>query len=250
MRVGQRVRTAISLPGIPSGTLGTVKEIGRVFVVVLFETGRQGYYARRQLVPEGCCEEGEGLSEEGMAPLGVVDARVSRGSHLCLLPSSKEVAINAMARFCTAGVENGELTLCAVPPSWKDYFCYCLSQLGVSGGTDGRDLKILSPSEVYLPSSEFTASAQLERLNAILGYLAREDGRPIRACGHAQGRHRYPEWWDYEDRVTSLLRAERIVCLCVYHPAGPKSEVWHRAAALHDRVLRDDTMTLGGLAGG
>lgn len=251
MRVGQRVRTAISLPGIPAGTLGTIKEVGRVFVVVVFQDRRQGYYARRQLVAEGCCQEGEGVSDEETTPLGVADARVPRGTHVCLLPSSREAAVSAVARYAAAGVHNGELTICTVPPNCSDYLRYCLSQLGVDSARDAHDLRVVAPSEVYLPASEFTASAQLERVDMILRDLAREDARPIRACGFAQGRHRYPGWWDYEERVTSLVRATQIVCLCVYHPAGPRSKVWSQAVALHDCVLRDDTVTPreGGLAG-
>jgi hypothetical protein len=245
MRVGQRVRTAISLPGIPSGTLGTVIEVDRVFVVVSFADGRQGYYARRQLTAEGCCQEGEGVSEEEMAPLGVADARVSRGSHLCLLPSSREAAVNTAARFVAAGVQNGELAVCVVPSGWSDYLRFCLSQLGIGSATDGQYLRVADPSEVYLSSLEFTASAQVQKVNDILAELVSQGAPPVRTCAYVQGRHRFPEWWEYEERVSPVVRNFG----AVYHPAGPRSKVWSQAAAVHNYVLRDDGVVPGGLAG-
>jgi hypothetical protein len=251
MRVGQIVRTAISLPGIPSGTLGTVVEVERVFLAVSFADGRRGYYARRQLNAEGCCQEGEGFTNEEMAPLGVADARVSRGSHLCLLPSSKETAVNATARFVAAGLDHGEVAVCSFPHSWSDYFTYCVSQLGVDRGEaqQRRALTVMSPSELYLASPRFTASAQARRVADVLAALTAEAGRPVRLCGYVQRRHRLPDWWEYEERVTSVISDSGAVALCIYEPAGPRSKVWSRAAALHDTVLRDDTVSPEGLAG-
>jgi hypothetical protein len=248
MRVGQRVRTAISLPGIPSGTCGTVKEVGRVFVVVGLEDGRQGYYARRQLVAEGCCEEGEGPSDQEMAPLGVADARVPRGSHLCLLPGSRETAASVAARFVAAGLGHGEVAVCSFPQGWIDYFTYCLSQLGVDRreAQQRRALTIMSSSQLYLASSRFTASAQVRRLSEMLAGLATQGGQSIRVFAHIQSRHRLPEWWEYEEQATSVIRDSGAVALCIYEPAGPKSKVWERADALHDFVLRDEAVTRGG----
>lgn len=47
--VAERVETVVALPGIPAGSVGRVKEIGRPFLAVEFEDGRVGYYSPRQL---------------------------------------------------------------------------------------------------------------------------------------------------------------------------------------------------------
>lgn len=47
--VADNVETVVALPGIPAGSVGRVKEIGRPFLAVEFENGRVGYYSPRQL---------------------------------------------------------------------------------------------------------------------------------------------------------------------------------------------------------
>ncbi len=49
LKVGDRVETAVSLPGISSGSVGRIKKIEPLFLVVEFEDGHIGYYSLRQL---------------------------------------------------------------------------------------------------------------------------------------------------------------------------------------------------------
>ncbi len=48
-KIGDTVQTAVELPGIPTGSVGTVKAIDRLFTAVEFADGRIGYYSPRQL---------------------------------------------------------------------------------------------------------------------------------------------------------------------------------------------------------
>jgi len=54
-KAGEAVETVVALPGIPAGSVGRVKELGRPFLAVEFDDGRVGYYSPRQLrkVPSG-----------------------------------------------------------------------------------------------------------------------------------------------------------------------------------------------------
>ncbi len=47
--LGDPVETLVSLPGIPAGAKGRVKEIGPLFLAVELEDRRIGYYSPRQL---------------------------------------------------------------------------------------------------------------------------------------------------------------------------------------------------------
>jgi len=48
-KAGDAVETVVALPGIPAGSVGRVKELGRPFLAVEFDDGRVGYYSPRQL---------------------------------------------------------------------------------------------------------------------------------------------------------------------------------------------------------
>ena len=49
LRTEDRVETLVGLPGIPAGSIGRIKEIGRPFLAVEFADGHVGYYSLRQL---------------------------------------------------------------------------------------------------------------------------------------------------------------------------------------------------------
>ena len=49
LRTEDRVETLVGLPGLPAGSIGRIKEIGRPFLAVEFGDGRVGYYSLRQL---------------------------------------------------------------------------------------------------------------------------------------------------------------------------------------------------------
>jgi len=49
MIVGEKVTTVHSLPHKPTGSIGIVKEVGALFLMVEFEDGRQGYYRPHQV---------------------------------------------------------------------------------------------------------------------------------------------------------------------------------------------------------
>lgn len=249
MKVGDTVRTAISLPGIPAGTTGVVKEIGRLFLLVSFEEGREGYYARRQLsspAPRAC--PGDGGLEETI-PLGISDLRVPRGTHCCLLPSSESVALGATARFAVAGVESGETVICGVPRRRQSAFLVRLRQLGAPVNCEAcrQSLVIIAPSRLYLSPSRFTAQGQLERTVSTFTAACGGNPRGARAFAHVGYRPEVSTWWEYEERITPVLRDVGLTALCVYDRTGWGTESWRRAIELHHYVVRDDHISRGGL---
>ena len=250
MKIGETVRTAIALPGIPAGTTGTVKEIGRLFVVVTFEDGREGYYAPRQLgsVLRGSDSQDERFGEP--VPFGIGGLQVPRGSHSCLLASTQRAALNAAASYTAAGLDNGETAVCGVPNGWRNSFLCCLGQRGVSCDQEtGRGrLVIINPSRIYLSAQRFDPRQQVERTVAAVVRLAAGNPNGSRAFAHVGGRPRLAGWWEYESQITPAAKDAGVTCLCVYDASGRGMQSWHMAARLHDYVVRDDLVTRGGAA--
>jgi len=250
MDVGDRVRTGVVLPGIPIGTIGRVKEVGRLFIVVRFEDGRQAYYARHQLTAAAEEDPREEEAGEAVGGLGFGDTSVPYGTHMCLLPSARGEAMEAIARYVAAGLHAGDTCICALPAGWHSAFHRSVRLLGanVYRAVAGQKLRVASTADVYLRPSRFSAEKQLARSAAYLANRAEGHVGGLRACGYAS-KHLYGThgWWEYERRVTPILKAGGVLCLCGYDPAGHNSTAWERAAALHEYVARDMQVLPGGL---
>ena len=248
MKVGNRVRTEIALPGIPAGRRGVITEVGRLFLVVAFEDGRHGYYARRQLTLDALAPGSEECSTGELIPVGVADARVPRGSHLCLLPSNGNVSVNVIARYAAAGLSCRESVLCILPDELQRRFLRTLSLLQVEGESALRRglLTIVSPSEVYQPPASFVARDQLERTATAVSRALDNSPGGLRCFGCVGETHIADGWWEYEERIAPILRAFGATALCVYEQDGLTADVEQKATLFHTHVLRDGRLTLGG----
>ncbi len=250
MKLGDRVKTAISLPGIPAGSPGVVKETGRLFVLVSFEDGREGYYSRRQLSPVPHGSDPEDARFNDAVQFGIGDMRIARGSHTCLLPSTEGATINAIAAYTAAGLDSGETVVCGLPSKWQASFLARLRQLGQTRGTAGeRDqLVLIRPSNLYLPGSHFTGERQLERTIAKVAAASKDKPNGVRAFGLAGRRPEMPEWWRYEELLTPALAEAGVLALCVFDSTGWGTDSWRMAIDLHTYVVRDGHVTHGGIA--
>lgn len=248
MKVGDRVRTEIALPGIPASTRGIVTEVGRLFVVVAFEDGRHGYYARRQLTAVYSLPGGNESPTNELVLLGIAGTRVPRGSHLCLLPSSGTAAVNIIARYAAAGMNGRECTLCVVPDKWRTRFLHCLSLLrtDMDAAIHSEGLKIVSSSDFYLTPAKFAAHDQLERTATSISRTAKENPGGLRIFGCVGQTHTADGWWEYEERITPILKAFGATALCVYDHDGLPPGLEQKTTLLHTHVLRDGQLTVGG----
>ena len=248
MKAGDRVRTDIALPGIPAGKRGVITEVGRLFLVVAFEDGRHGYYARRQLTLDALSAAADECATGELIPLGVADARVPRGSHLCLLPSNGNVSVNVIARYAAAGLSCRESVLCILPDERQRRFLRTLSLLQVEGESALRRglLTIVSPSEVYQPPSTFVVRDQLERTATAVSRALHSSPDGLRFFGCPGKTSAAENWWEYEERITPILRAFGATALCVYDHDGLTPDVEQKATLLHTHVLRDGNLTVGG----
>lgn len=246
MKPGDRVRASVSLPGMPAGAIGEVKEIGRRFIVVQFADGRMAYYSPQQVEPQTIL----GADAEDTA-LGFGEERVVRGSHVCLLPSSANDLREAMARYTAVGLQEGEKCLCVLPTEWLSSARTAMTRMGadLSGALDSRQVVLLTPREIYLGPSEFTAEKQLSRLRNLL------------ASSHSKGAGRarlfgcppwelldLDEWWAYERGATPILRASGVTTMCGYEPSGRDTKQWARAEATHQYVVSNGEVAPGGAA--
>ena len=158
MTLGDEVRTAVALPGMPIGTIGRVKEIGRLFVVVGFRDGRIGYYAQRQLEPVP-----QSGGDAPYAPLGFDGEQVRYGSHLCLLPSTSRDLIEAVARYTAAGLAAGENCAGILPQGWIVRIREALEEMGAEAeAADRRECGSASTRRGRLPNCRPSSTTSIE----------------------------------------------------------------------------------------
>ena len=248
MNVGDCVRTEIALPGIPAGRRGVITEVGRLFLVVTFEDGRHGYYTRRQLALTALPPEDEECPTDELIPLGLSEARVPRGSHLCLLPSNRHVAVNIIARYAAAGLSCHESVLCILPDKWRRQFLRTLSLLRVEPEVALRRglLALVSPSEVYQPPSTFVVREQLERTATAVSRALDSSPNGLRFFGCVGQTPAAEGWWEYEERIAPILRAFGATALCAYDHDRLTPDLEEKTTLLHTHVLRDGHLTVGG----
>jgi len=229
---------------MPIGTIGRVKEIGRLFVVVGFRDGRIGYYAQRQLEPVP-----QSGGDAPYAPLGFDGEQVRYGSHLCLLPSTSRDLIEAVARYTAAGLAAGENCAGILPQGWIVRIREALEEMGAeaeAAEAEGR-LTMRPIDSLYLAPADFTAEKQLARTKAAVLSLGQGNEAGARLFGFG-GPDLFclPEWWEYEAGATALMKATEVVALCAYEPGGWRSDQWSRAQAVHPYVVRKGEVLPGG----
>lgn len=243
MTLGDEVRTAVALPGIPTGTTGRVKEIGPLFVVVAFRDGRIGYYAQRQLEPVP-----QSVGDAPYAPLGFGGERVRYGSHLCLLPTTRGELTESVARYMAAGLAAGENCACILPRGWIVQVREALEEMGADAEAEEAEghLTMRHIDSLYLAPGDFTAEKQLARTKAAVDSLGQGNGAGARLFGFGgPDLFGLPEWWKYEAGVTSIIEASEVVALCGYEPGGWRTDQWSRARAVHPYVVRKGEVLLG-----
>ena len=244
MELGEDVRTCIALPGIPVGTVGRVKEVGRLFVVVELPDGRVGYYARSQLAPAADLS-----ARDQEAPLGIGGARVGRESHLCLLPSTRDELVRSVAGYLAAGLEAGETCVCVVPAGWDVPLGEAMAEEGavLEEASESGRLAIRRTAEVYYRAPEFTARRQLQRTGEALASAAGGSEQGCRAVGYVRREfYGLDEWWEYEEQATRMLSECGVTAMCAYEPAGSRAGYRRRAEAMHPYVVKAGEVVRGG----
>jgi|GEM_PF-1663873 hypothetical protein len=249
MRAGDKVRTLVPLPGIPVGSVGSVTEVGRLFVVVTFQDGRLAYYPQQQLA---AVDRGDvGISGLGLASLGFTDEAVPAGAHMCLLPASADEAAAVAERFLSAGLEDGESCVCVVGEDAPATLVKAVDSVRKSAASRGRseDFRVLAPRDLYLAPQEFTAQAQVAAFAEFLASCGTERPLRMRAFGFA-GRLldelRPEEWWEYERRVTPVLKHFGPNVVCTYGIGRVGSDQWQQAASVHPYVVLEGQLRAGG----
>lgn len=250
IRVGDEVRTAIALPGIPAGTRGVVKEIGRPFIVVTLADGRHGYYSRQQLRPVESVAEIQVSCGSRLVPLGLDELHIPRDSHTCLLASSNSIAIGVSARYVAAGLGNGETLMCFLPPRARAGLIRSLSELDIEADAsiDRGQLTIATPANIYMPASQFDPVKQLRAVASFASEATREAQGGLRCCGFVGVMYKAKGWWQYEQGITQILRDHGFTAMCVYDGSARRAGIMDKLYETHTHVLRDWTVTQGRVA--
>jgi hypothetical protein len=247
MKVGDEVRTAIALPGIPAGTRGVVKEIGRPFVVVAFADGRHGYYARRQLRPVAATAGSRLTSAPESVALGFDDLRVPGDSHMCLLPSGDEACLNVVTCYAAAGLESSERLLFFMSAKARACLLRNLSHRGidVDAAIERRELNIAPALSIYLPARRFDPLRQLDMVATFASKATQEAPNGLRCCGFVGGMYKAKGWWQYEHGITRLVRDHGFITMCVYDASAKRAGIADKLYETHTHMLRDAVVTQG-----
>jgi hypothetical protein len=127
--------------------------------------------------------------------------------------------------------------MCWAGRRWRKALGSALAEKGFRSD-DGSSAVIFGDlADAYLGPLEFTADKQLARVETAINSFS---GAKVRVFGHLGGEalRSIPEgeWWDYEMRVTHLLRDHGTTAVCAYS-ASDRSYSRH-AQAIHPYVIR------------
>lgn len=248
IRVGNLVRTAKDLPGLPAGVIGRVREVGRLFIAVQFPDGHIAYYAPRQLQVLAQLNGDPPTGRVPLAHLGFTRRRVPHGSHLCLLPASDAEVNASVALYLAAGLKAGDLCFALAPTDWYEPLSEALERLNLdmSQALASGDLLLSDSREYYLAGRDFKADKQVDKLANLLDGLNADAGRKLRGFGRvpaALSDLDLKEWWEYEKRVTPLLAAAQLLGMCDYGPLPSDSAIAEGARATHPYVVSGSSVT-------
>ena len=153
-----------------------------------------------------------------------------------------------IARYVAAGLEAGENCGCVIPAAWNLALGEAMAEEGIrlDEALESGRLAIRRTCEVYHRASEFTARGQLQRTGEALAALTAGGGRGARYLGYP-GREVFdvPDWWEYEQRATQLLKEHSVTAMCAYDPVGGRADHWRRAEATHPYVVRGGSVVAG-----
>ncbi len=87
---------------------------------------------------------------------------------------------------------------------------------------------------------------QLESVATALSQALKDSPAGLRCLGQVGGRFKADGWWEYEERITPILKALGATALCVYDRGGLSAEFEQTATLVHTHVLRDEQLMAGG----
>jgi len=247
LAIGDVVRTGVPLGGIPAGALAVVREVAHPFTAVELLNGRMAYYAPRQLEPVGVRRGRLKGCPARVVEVGLAQACVPAGTHLCLLTVGDREAGESLAAYAATGLKSGELVLMVFPREWQDGVCRSIADQGldVAHALAGGGLVLKDVWDCYYCGRDLTAERQINRLGEWLAEMASNGDRHLRLGGHPGGAWEQAdadEWWEYERRVTPLAQATQALTLCSYLLAGGTEGFSELAQATHTHLLTNDRL--------
>lgn len=182
-------------------------------------------------------------------PLGIVDASVPSGSHICASFSGSAQRDDVVAPFLAEGIRSGHKCVCVLEAPGPQVL---LTRLG--GQVDDPDrlvgtgqLELPAPADAYLRSGQFSTEDMLEYWREVAGTtqaaarfsLIRAAGEMPFVLDHPDGR---AEFFRYESLLTAAISALPEVVICLYDLERFGAEVLMDTLRTHPRVIVDGTI--------
>jgi hypothetical protein len=187
-------------------------------------------------------------STDGATDLGFGGETVPTGSHLYLAAATEGEARAIAADYLMAGLRAGETCMCWADRRWRKALGSALAEKGFRSEDRSSAVIFSDLADAYLGPLEFTADKQLARVETAISSFS---GAKVRVFGRLGGEalRSIPEgeWWDYEMRVTHLLRDHGATAVCAYS-VSDRSYSCH-AQAIHPYVIRKGQLIAQSVAG-
>jgi hypothetical protein len=147
------------------------------------------------------------------------DGSARPGDHICALYRGPAERIELMSPYLQAGLRAGDKCLCLINPPDRTALVDRLSTVGnLADYLDSEQLEILQPTDVYLPSGEFSAENMLGFVTDTMSVVETTGRhRRFRSAGDMSWlRHRPPgieRYFGYESDLNRLPQHPTLMCM-------------------------------------
>ena len=183
------------------------------------------------------------MSEQ--VPLGIVDAAVPHGSHICTFFSGSAQRDDVVVRFLAEGIRSGNkcvAVLEALGP--QDLLTRLGGQVDLGRSVETGQVELPAPADAYLRSGRFSTEDMLDYWRDV-ATAAQGAARFsfIRATGEMPSVLDHPddraEFFRYESLLTAAVSALPEVVVCLYDLERFGAEVLMDTLRTHPRVIVD-----------
>ena len=183
------------------------------------------------------------MSEQ--VPLGIVDAAVPRGSHVCTFFSGSAQRDDVVVPFLAEGIRSGNKCVAVLEaPGPQDLLARLGGQVDLGRSVETGQLELAAPADAYLRSGQFSTEDMLDywrdvataAQGAARFSFIRATGEMPSVLDHPEGR---AEFFRYESLLTAAISALPEVVVCLYDLERFGAEVLMDTLRTHPRVIVD-----------
>lgn len=180
-------------------------------------------------------------------PLGIVDATVPRGSHMCAVFSGPAQRDGVVVPFPAEGIRSGQTCVAVLEsPGPRDLLTRPGGQVDLGHSVETGQLELPAPADAYLRSGQFSTEDMLDYWREVatatqgparFSFVRATGQMPsVSVLDHPDGR---AEFFRYESLLTAAISALPEVVVCLYDLERFGAEYHMDTLRAHPRVIVD-----------